>query len=147
MKQLSEAHKGAWRMLLTARARLVEKMENELTNAGVVSFDWYDILLWLEEAGGRLKMGELADRVLVSRSGLTRMVDRLEAAGYLRREHCAEDRRAVYAVMTDAGLEAREAAWRIYEPAIVEHFARFLSEREATEVRDVLARTMDAPLK
>lgn len=133
-------------MLLTARARLVETIDRELAAAGVIAFDWYDVLLWLEEADGRLKMGELADRVLVSRSGLTRLVDRLVAEGYVRREHCAEDRRAVYAVLTDEGRAAREAAWVVYEPSIVNHFARFLSDTEAATVRDALARAVEGTL-
>jgi DNA-binding MarR family transcriptional regulator len=143
MPKLDETRKAAWRMLLMARARLVEKIDRELTAANVVSFDWYDVLLWLEEAGGKLKMGELADQVLTSRSGLTRLVDRIEAAGYIKREHCAQDRRVVYAVLTDAGLAARVEAWTIYEPALIQHFARFLSETDAATMRDALARTLE----
>lgn len=142
MPKLDEVRKAAWRMLLVSRARLVEKIDHDLAKANVVSFDWYDVLLWLEEADGKLKMGELADRVLTSRSGLTRLVDRIEAAGYVKREHCGQDRRVVYAVLTEAGRAAREQAWTVYEPALIRHFARFLSETDAATIRDALARTL-----
>ena len=143
MPLLDETRKAAWSMLLVSRARLVEKIDHELAAANVVSFDWYDVLLWLEEAGGKLKMGELADSVLTSRSGLTRLVDRMEAVGYVKREHCDQDRRVVYAVLTDAGRAARVQAWTVYEPALVKHFARFLSEDDAITIHDALARTLE----
>ena len=145
MPKLDENRKAAWRMLLVARTRLVEKIDHDLAAANVVSFDWYDALLWLEEAGGKLKMGELADRVLTSRSGLTRLVDRLVAAGYIAREHCEQDRRVVYAILTEAGQAARVQAWAVYEPALVRHFGRFLSETDAITIRDALARTLENP--
>ena len=142
-EKLDDVRKAAWRNLLTARARIAETIDRDLAAAGVINFEWYDVLLWLEEAdGGRLKMGELADRVLISRSGLTRMVDRLEAAGYLRREHCLDDRRAVYAVLTDSGRAARAAAWAVYEPLIVRYFGRHLSDTDARTMRDALARCL-----
>lgn len=144
MERLDETHKAAWRMLLVARTRLTEKIDQEMTEAGVINLDWYDVLLWLEESGGRLKMGELAERVLFSRSGLTRLVDRLEAAGLLKREHCSEDRRAVYAVLTEAGLVARKAAWTVYEPSIARHFARFVTGEEAAVIRDALTKAVEA---
>ena len=143
MTELDEAHKAAWSMLLLAQARLVEKIDREMTAANVVSFDWYDVLLWLEMAGGKLKMGELADRVLTSRSGLTRLVDRIVAAGYITRENCGQDRRVVYAVLTEAGRAARLQAWTVYEPALVRYFARFLSDADAITIRDALARTLE----
>lgn len=143
MTKLDDTRKGAWRILLTTYARLVERIDWEMVTAGGVSLEWYDALLSLEEAPeGRLKMGELVDVVLISRSGLTRMVDRIESAGYLQRETSRSYRRAVYAVITESGRVARSKAWEIYEPAIAWHFGRHLSIPEAGTIRDALPLTL-----
>ncbi len=143
MNKLDSVRKGAWRMLLVSRARISEKIDRELLAADVVCFDWYDVLLRLEEANGRLKMGDLANRVLTSRSGLTRLADRLEAAGLILREHCEQDRRVVFAVLTENGRKAREEAWQVYEPALIRHFGRYISEQDAAVIQNALARTLE----
>jgi DNA-binding MarR family transcriptional regulator len=90
----SPDHIAAWRALLTAHADLTERIDAALRAAGVIPLRWYDALLSLYEAPGRrLRLAELARAALLSRSGLSRLVDRLEAAGLLMREPCEDDAR------------------------------------------------------
>jgi DNA-binding MarR family transcriptional regulator len=142
-KELSKEGLEAWKGLLVAHATLVEQIDREMARADLVPLDWYDALLALEDAPNqRLKMSDLADQVLLSKSGLTRLVDRLEAKGYIRREACRADRRVAYAVLTPEGLKAREASWPTYRAAIQEHFVSQLSCEEAKVIGNALARFM-----
>src|SRR5918997_3145626 len=101
---LDERHLAAWRTFITAHAAVIDAIERDLRAAGVISLTWYDVLIELAEAPNRrLRLHELARAVVLSRSGLTRLVDRIEAAGLLHREACAEDRRGAYAVLTAEG--------------------------------------------
>lgn len=135
----------AWRLFLTAHARLSQRIDAELAAAGVVPLGWYDVLLALEEAPEqRLRLSELAEAVLLSRSGLTRLVDRLEAQGLLRREVCATDRRGSFAVLTAAGRAAREMAWPVYARAIQSEFGRHLEEDEVRVLTRALRRLLAA---
>src|SRR5579862_9804678 len=139
--ELSKPGLEAWKGLLLAHAALVEQIDRDMAKADLLPLDWYDALLALEDAPRRrLKMSDLADQVLLSKSGLTRLVDRLEAKGYIKRVPCCADRRVAYAVLTDAGLEARKASWPTYRAAIHEHFAAHLTEEEAKILGSALLR-------
>ena len=121
----------AWRRFLTAHATLIGRIENDLAGQGLPPLSWYDALFALHEArGNRLRMHELADAVLLTRSNLTRLVDRLESAGLLSRAPCLTDRRGSFAVLTGKGLEMLRRMWPVYARGIHEHFARRLSEEE-----------------
>ena len=136
-----EARLTAWRAFLTAHASTVAAIERDLAAEGLVPLTWYDVLVALWEAPDhRLRLHELAREVVLSRSGLTRLVDRLEAAGLLRREPCADDRRGAYAVLTGEGRAAQLRAWPIYARGIATHFADHLSEEEASVLADTLQR-------
>jgi DNA-binding MarR family transcriptional regulator len=142
--ELSKEHKNAWVAFFVAHGVLSKRIDQELEAAGCVTLDVYDVLLALEEAPGRrLRMSELADRVLFSRSGVTRLADRLERQGWIERAQCPNDRRACHAVLTEAGLAERERAWPVYRRAIAEHFAKNLSEEEAAVVARVFLRVVD----
>jgi len=135
---------SAWRGFLTAHARLIGDVEERLREAGQVPLAWYDVLLALREAPARrLRMHELAERVVLSRSGLTRLVDRLEQAGLLAREACPEDRRGQHAVLTRAGAEALRAAWPVYERAIAERFGAHLSDADTRRLAAAFRRMLD----
>lgn len=138
----------AWKGLLFAHAALVEQIDRVMAQKNLLPLDWYDALLALEEAPERrLKMSELADRVLLSKSGLTRLVDRMEAKGYIRREGCPADRRVAYAVLTDAGLRAREGSWPTFRAAIQDLFASQLTAAEAETIGSALQRVASRYLK
>ncbi len=134
---------AAWRTFITAHAAVIGRIERDMAAAGVIPLIWYDVLIELYEAPERrLRLHELADAVVLSRSGLTRLVDRLEAAGLLRREAATTDRRGAYAVLTTAGIDAMRAAWPIYAGGIVAYFGQFLSEEEAFLLTRVFERVL-----
>ncbi len=138
---LCEGVLGAWRAFLTAHARLTEAVDHRLAAAGCVSLSTFDVLMAVHEATDhRQRMHDLADHVALSRSGLTRLVDRLEADGLLRRERCPSDRRGAYAVLTDAGAAAMEAAAPVYAQAVQDLFGSALDHDEAARVAGVLER-------
>ena len=136
----------AWGSFVVAHARLTRLIDAEMTAAGVLPLEWYDVLLPVYEAPGRrLRLSELAERALVTRSGLTRLVDRIEAKGLLARERCTDDRRGAFAVLTDPGLEALRRSWPKYEALIEEHFGRHMSDEDAATVHRVFSRMLPPP--
>ena len=144
-EELSEPQLDAWRAFLTAHAILINVIDRELIGAGCIPLHWYDVLVELLEAPEhRLRLHELADRVVLSRSGLTRLVDRLEAEGLLTRERSGRDRRGWYAVLTDQGFAAMREAWPVYARGIARCFARHLDAAEAQTLTDVLRRVSAA---
>ncbi len=135
----------AWRALIVANARVVEKIERALSEAGLPPLGWYDVLLELSVApGGRLRMHELARAVVLSRSGLTRLVDRLEGAGLLAREPDPADRRGSYAAITAEGRVLLRRMWPVYAAGIAEHFGGHLDDDEARVIAAALGRVADA---
>jgi DNA-binding MarR family transcriptional regulator len=120
---LQDEDVATWRAFLEAHAALLRAVERDLAHAGLPPAGWYDVLLPLYEADGRrLRMAELAERVLISRTGLTRLVDRVEAAGLLRREPVPGDRRGTYVVLTAAGRGMLRRMWKVYARTIQEQF-------------------------
>jgi DNA-binding MarR family transcriptional regulator len=104
--QLSRREIAAWRGLLRTHARVLAALDAELEQTHGLAVPEYEVLLVLSESGDKhLRMSELADAALLTRSGMTRLVDRLERQGLVRRERCAADGRGTYAVITDEGRE------------------------------------------
>lgn len=136
-----EVRLTAWRALLVGHAVAVEAIERDLAAEGLVPLTEYDVLVALWEAPGqRLRLSELARRVVLSRSGLTRLVDRMEAAGHLCRAACPSDRRGAFAVLTPAGRAAQLAAWPVYARGIDARFGRHVSDEEAATLVAVMGR-------
>jgi DNA-binding MarR family transcriptional regulator len=133
----------AWAVLLTAHATLVEKIEAALAKAGLPPLAWYDVLWELEKAeDGKLRMHELARRVVLSRSNLTRLADRLEHAKLIAREDTPHDRRGYHCVITTAGLAMRKKMWPVYKAEIERLFSRHISVEEARVIGDALGRAV-----
>lgn len=131
--KLSKSHNLAWRKFLVAHVMLIEQIERDLAQAELPPLSWYDVLFALSEAPEqKLRLHELAQAVLLSRSNLTRLVDRLEVAGLIQREQCPIDRRGAFAVITDEGVKMLDRMWAVYGSAIEQYFARHL---DATEVK------------
>ena len=144
-EELDESRLAPWRAFITAHAVLIDVIDRELVDAGCVPLHWYDVLVELVEAPDhRLRMHQLADRVVLSRSGLTRLVDRLETEGLLARERSGSDRRGAYAVLTDKGRAALRQAWPVYARGIASHFAHHLNDAEAQTLTDALQRILTA---
>ncbi len=144
-KKPPETTRSAWPLFVTAHAALVERMEAELSAAGLPELAWYDVLWAIERAPGqKLRLHELAHALVFSRSNLTRLVDRIEEAGLVKRERAADDRRGYYAVITPAGLALRKKMWPVYAKAIETYFDRHLTQAENGVLRSVLRRVLDA---
>jgi DNA-binding MarR family transcriptional regulator len=134
----------AWYAMLQANTRLTERINAELEAEAGIPLSWFEVLAklsWAPEACSR--MGALADDLLLSRGGTTRLIARMEEAGLVRREVPAHDRRATYAHFTANGLEALERAAPIHMAKVDEYFQQHLSEEEV----DVLTRAMGKVLR
>lgn len=130
-RELSGAELGAWRGMLRVHAALVRSLDAELEEAHGLPLTSYDVLIYLQAAPGRrLRMAELAGSVLLSRSGLTRLVDRLEREGLLVRDACTSDGRGCYAVLTDAGDDLLAKARPTHLAGVRERFLRHFSGDE-----------------
>lgn len=148
MTTLDESHNAAWRIFLTSHAVLIDRIEQELAQAGLPPLSWYDVLFALYEAPSRrLRLHELADAIVLQRSNLTRLIDRLEAAGLVRRESCPTDRRGAFAAITQEGLAMREQMWPIYAQAIAKYFACHLSNTEVEVLTKAMRRVLAAARK
>jgi DNA-binding MarR family transcriptional regulator len=142
-QEINEPHLAAWRNFITLHAKLIDTIDRELIAAERLPLHWYDVLIELAEAQDRrLRMHELADKVVLSRSGLTRLVDRLESAGLLTRQTDPVDRRGAFAVLTDKGREALRQSWPIYASGIQTHFAAHLNDGEAKTLAEIFARLL-----
>src|SRR4028118_662265 len=110
-KRLDERELRAWTGFLHAHATLLRRLDAELEAEHGLPVSSYEVLMNVADAEGeRMRMHDIASRVLLSRSGLTRLVDRLEKSGCVRRESCPDDARGAFAVLTPAGRVAIDAA-------------------------------------
>jgi DNA-binding MarR family transcriptional regulator len=119
-----------WRLFLTCAFALIDILDEELQAESDLTFRWYDVLVQLEESEQPLRMNELATRIVASKSGLTRVIDRMEEAGFVRRQRPDGDRRVIEVVMTDEGAAALRAARVVHRRGIDEHFAKHLDDRD-----------------
>ena len=134
---------AVWRQFLEVHAVVVGALEAELDEARGLPLAWYDVLVALHEAPGRrLRMQDLARRVLFSRSGLTRLVDRMVAAGSSTRERCEDDRRGTYAVLSPAGATCLRGATGVHLRGVRDHFDRHLDGPDVAALRDALAKVL-----
>ena len=131
---------AAWRTFLTCAYALIDILDAELRAECDLSLRWYDVLVQLEEAEHPVRMNELASRILASKSGLTRVIDRMEEAGLVRRERPEGDRRAIEVVLTEHGRAALQAARVTHRRGINEHFAQHLDERAVAALARELAK-------
>jgi DNA-binding MarR family transcriptional regulator len=135
---------STWRRFLIAHARLERLLDEELREEHGLSLAEYDALLQLAEAPGRrLRMHRLADQVLLSRSGVTRLIDRLVRDGSVERDPCITDARGAEAVLTPAGLARLRNASATHLRGISDHFVHAIADDDLDSVdramRDVLA--------
>ncbi len=147
-EHLSGQHLAAWRNFLKVHATVIDRIDHDLLADERLPLSSYDVLIELYEAPERrLRMHELAERVVLSRSGLTRLVDRLEAEGLLTRDRCGTDRRGAYAVITGQGIAALRRTWPIYAQGISQCFAQWLTPEEAEVLESAFGRILQAASK
>ncbi|GAA2369144.1 MarR family winged helix-turn-helix transcriptional regulator [Nonomuraea africana] len=146
MVGMSPAESAVWRMMQRAQVRITRRLEADLLAAHDLALASYDVLQQLSEAQGRrLRMNDLADRVLLSRSGLTRLIDRLQRDGLVQREACADDARGLFAVLTDAGEARLVEATPTYLRGIRAEFLDVLEPEELAQCTAMLTKLLVAP--
>jgi DNA-binding MarR family transcriptional regulator len=133
----------AWRGLLVAHSRLVPAVEADLRAACQVPLSWYDVLLELNAVpDGRLRMSELGQRTVLSRTRVSRVVDELAAAGLAERQPDQADGRSSFAVLTPAGQEALRRAWPLYRQAIHRQLTSRLTLQQCRELAALLGQVI-----
>lgn len=141
----TEAELVAWRSFLRSHALILRRLESDLLARHELPLSWYDVLLQLAESPERrLRMTELASRVLLSRSGVTRLVDRLERVGLVARAACPGDARVTHAVLTKAGLQRLREAAPTHLGSITEHFTQRLTPAELAQLASLTAKLTPA---
>lgn len=126
----------AWSGLLFAHVRVMRSLEADMVEQHGLTLSWFDILGRLKQAPGqRLRMHELEELSVFTRSGMTRLMDRIEAAGFVRRERSTRDRRGVYVAITPAGIEKIDAVWPDHVASIERHFGRYIDSDEAKALK------------
>lgn len=141
IRKLDERELRAWRGLLLAHAALVKALDADLEAEHGLPLSSYEVLMHVADAeDGRMRMHELAQKGLISRSGLTRLVDRLVRDGYLCRETCPSDARGAFAVITPAGREKLAVARATHLTGVRTLFLAHLGEAEQDLLGDVWER-------
>lgn len=134
-------HREAWLALARAHAAITGRMQEALTAAGLPPLPWFEVLATVSEAPEqRLKMGDLAEALVITRGGLTKLVDRLIKAGLLERTFCETDRRVSYATLLPAGAELLEEMRPVVSAELDVAFDGNLSDGEAQDLRETLER-------
>ena len=137
--KLKPAEMRAWRAFLDAQASLLRRLGADLVKNEDITLAEYDVLVQLSFApDGRLRMSQLSDRVRLSPSGLTRLVDRLVRSGLVKRGRCASDRRGTNAILTAAGKARLRRASPVHLRGIREHFSKHLSATQLEAVAEAL---------
>src|SRR5436853_4824169 len=135
--ELKPAEMRAWAAFLDAQAALLRQLESELVEKEDMTLAEFDVLIQLGMAPDRrLRMTELSERVRLSRSGLTRLVDRLVRAGLVKRGRCATDRRGTWAILTPAGTARVRQARPVHLRGVREHFSGQLSAAQLAAVAE-----------
>lgn len=135
---LSPKQVEAWSVFLTAHDLLTREVNRHLTAKKVINLDTYNLLMTLEaEEDNRLRLSELANKNVFSKSGLSRVVDRLERMGFVRREPCESDARGFYAVITESGKSERLLAQPHVDQALLEVWAVHVSDSDASLIKSV----------
>ena len=139
-----ETHLAAWRAVLNAHASVVARAEAALAAAELPPLAWYDVLWAIRRAPvRRIRMAELAASLTISRGGLTKLADRLESAGLIRREPADNDGRGLYAVLTADGNTLLRRMWPVYSRVLRETFVSAINAEEAAVIAAALARVTD----
>ena len=140
----SQEQISVWRSFLEVHSAVIKVLEKELIEDQSFSLTWYDVLTHLSEApGARMQHQALAGSLLLSRSGVTRLVDRMADAGLVCRESSPEDRRVSYVVMTQPGRDALDRAFPGHMRGIAQHFVQYLEAGDVPLLQGFFSRVLD----
>lgn len=144
-KKLTDAELGAWAGTIRAVRQALERIEAALKARGLPPLAWYDVLIELRRAPeGRLRLNEVGGRVLLSKSNVSRLIDRLETQRLVTREACADDARGAFAVITPAGRAVMRRMWPVYHDTLRACFLDHLDERETARLAELMRRIVAA---
>jgi DNA-binding MarR family transcriptional regulator len=133
----------AWVGLVRAQQALLERVESDLKAAELPPLSWYDVLLEVNRAeNGQLRQFEIGDKVLLNKYNCSRLLDRLEQEGLVKRHACKEDRRGAQVAITKEGKALLKKMWPVYERAISEYFGRHLTMPEVGQLAELMGRLM-----
>lgn len=145
---LTKEQLAVWRGFLETHAIVIRVLEQEMQEEQGLPLTWYDVLVHLSEAPGcRLRPQALAQSVLLTRSGITRLVDRMVTAGLVKREPYYGDRRGSYVVMTEEGKSALQRAGSGHSRGVAEHFIGHLTAEEIRVLQSAFARVLQRKRK
>ncbi len=133
-----ETRLRAWRALLQVHGAVTAALEETLNTQRGLPLPWYQVLVELRLAGGAMRMHQLADVATLSRSGTTRLVDRIEAAGLVERRVCPSDRRGLEVVLTARGREVQAGAGPLVLRGVQQHLGRHLDDTDAKSLAELL---------
>jgi DNA-binding MarR family transcriptional regulator len=136
----SADRRALWQVFWETALGLLDVLDAELQRDGGIPMRWYDVLIHVENDPAGMRMNELAEQILTSKSGLTRVVDRMEEEGLVRRVRPEHDRRAILVVLTDRGRETMERARIYHRDAIERYFTRHLTDAEAKTLARVFTK-------
>ncbi len=138
----------AWRGFLFANAKVVRALDADMIEQHDLSMTWFDLLSRIKQAPGqRLRMHQLEEASLFTRSGITGLADRLEKAGFVRRERSAEDRRGVYLAITQAGIDKIDEVWPDHQVSIQKHFAQHLDPEDVKALQATTQKILDRKIE
>ncbi|MHB2168114.1 MarR family winged helix-turn-helix transcriptional regulator [Alsobacter sp. R-9] len=139
----TEAAVDAWVRLVRVEQALLTRVEGDLKAAGFPPLGWYDVLLEIgREPEGRLRPVDLERRLLLAQSNTSRLIDRMEREGLVRREACPFDGRGQMVVITDEGRALKARMWPVYRDAIRDHVGSKLSCEDARALSAILSRLL-----
>ena len=146
MAEITDKEKtDTWRLFLETFGLVLRNLERRIKDDKAIPATWFDVLLHLHEAPeGRLRIGELAETLVLTPSNATRLLDRLEEAGYIRREATPEDRRAVFIALTEEGKSAFMAALPGNRRRVEEVFIRHLNDKDFRALHRALSKVYEA---
>jgi DNA-binding MarR family transcriptional regulator len=134
----SPARLRCWRLFFESALALLDVLDTELQDATGIPQRWYDVLVHVEESPDGVPMNELAERILYSKSGFTRVVDRMEEAGLVRRVRPEHDRRSILVLLTEKGTETMERARLHHRDGIDRHFSQHLTDADVKALTGAL---------
>ena len=134
-QKLLDIETRAWIGFVKSQQSVLDKVDKDFKASGFPLLSWYDLLLELEKSkGGRLRQKELGELILLSKYNVSRLLDRLEKQGLIKREPCEEDTRGVFAVITPKGKKLRNKMWPVYYGSIKENFLSKFNEKELKQI-------------
>lgn len=138
----------AWRLFNSSHSTATFSLDSTLKAAGKIPLDTYEILSALNESPNhRLRMSELADKIVFSRSGLSRKIDRLERSGVVKREPSPDDRRGWFAVITEEGIAAHKAAKSVHDLHLEKIWSSVLTDEESTALVQIFQKIVNRAAK